>query len=973
MTKSSRTNLFNSLALSLLPSAILALYAPLSLAAAKVDTLPAEQSFLTAIVMAFVLAYFIIALLLYTACQIGSPTSKIFAKILLALLLSACAWNVISEAFVGLSPIILSLIDLAFLVALGAMIFAVDFNRIAPYLGIMGVAGMLLSAYTVYSSDFIVARDSALEIGPRPYSRALNHPNSPAPGNVYHIVMEGFQRDYFDAAAGAAGVSEALSDFVNYRNFIANSASPRWSFAIMAGGTLYDPAISATSWERSALQNGFVSRLESAGFVPNQFVIHPHQCLFARAYCRHIGEYGAAASTPSLVDLWFLDLLPSGLRAALSADDGIGHLQDGFSLYQALFGETAVVAPEHAEVVSSGALFDAYLDYESDHRSSGRYAFLQVRPPRSPWVLRANCEYTGARASPSEAAIVDQHACSLLMVARLVERLKSLGRYDDALIIVNSGHGQVSGFRPDMDTADPEFVEAVTSGLLLAKYPHGSGGGGVSEEAVQLSDIGPAILEHFGIRTEIETEEVRIQLAPAFGDPITLPASLTELAYRDAQFELVRRIPVKGAGEPWSPWLPPQLTAYRGYNIVRLGNDLAAIRQSVGAIDLDTERLGDRTLVPYIFTGETFAEVAAAVRHATGEVYQAAALEQYELVTGSDRVVAYRNDLAIEPDARERFGDRDLPPYVLLGDSFPALNDRIDRLLSRQAAEEGDRSISLVATADGYNIVMIGHRLVAVQQALGAIDLHNERLGVRTLAPYLYVGSSRAEVEAMLVAAAEEEGLDGAEKRAFLEDYRISGAGDRVVAHQKGLPLEPGDGARIGELDLPPYILMGETVSQLQSRIAAVSPPERTLSRLTLRFVETREGYNIIEIEGRPVAIQQSLGAIDFDRERLGDRSLPPYVFVAESRDDLETRMSEYFGTGNEAGRGAFLACYEVWLGSDRVLAYRKDIGLERVGSERLGNQDLPPYILTGETLEGLREHIDTQPATDGPNKSACN
>ena len=124
--------------------------------------------------------------------------------------------------------------------------------------------------------------------------------------------------------------------------------------------------------------------------------------------------------------------------------------------------------------------------------------------------------------------------CANLMVARLVDVLAQLGRLDDALIVVHADHGDVeflasphggdAAFALDpvarrYQEPDPTYqdgtmmdrlqngdsatwrsiaVEVFSSALLLVKFPHATA---YSEDTrpVQLLDIAPTILSHFGV------------------------------------------------------------------------------------------------------------------------------------------------------------------------------------------------------------------------------------------------------------------------------------------------------------------------------------------------------------------------------------------------------------------------------------------------------------------------------------------
>ena len=129
--------------------------------------------------------------------------------------------------------------------------------------------------------------------------------------------------------------------------------------------------------------------------------------------------------------------------------------------------------------------------------------------------------------------------CANLMIERLVAELSRLGRLDDALIVVHADHGDMEFLlapklpdrgiefaideqarryqQPDTTYSDiarferlhvgdsaawrSVAVEVFSSGLLLAKFPHAKT---YSEDTspVQLLDIAPTVLAHFGLPVE---------------------------------------------------------------------------------------------------------------------------------------------------------------------------------------------------------------------------------------------------------------------------------------------------------------------------------------------------------------------------------------------------------------------------------------------------------------------------------------
>jgi glycosyl transferase family 2 len=59
-----------------------------------------------------------------------------------------------------------------------------------------------------------------------------------------------------------------------------------------------------------------------------------------------------------------------------------------------------------------------------------------------------------------------------------------------------------------------------------------------------------------------------------------------------------------------------------------------------------------------------------------------------------------------------------------------------------------------------------------------------------------------------------------------------------------------------------------------------------------IRLVSSYKGYNLVEIDGAVVALRQDLGPIDLDKERVGERELPPFILRSELS-DFPSRIAE--------------------------------------------------------------------------------
>src|SRR5207248_6042161 len=92
------------------------------------------------------------------------------------------------------------------------------------------------------------------------------------------------------------------------------------------------------------------------------------------------------------------------------------------------------------------------------------------------------------------------------MVGRLVERLKQVGIYDKALVIVTADNGEsFLHLNHDRHIADPVTFTDIADTPLLIKRP-GQTSGGYSDQHVRSFDVVPTIADMLGIRMPWKVE-----------------------------------------------------------------------------------------------------------------------------------------------------------------------------------------------------------------------------------------------------------------------------------------------------------------------------------------------------------------------------------------------------------------------------------------------------------------------------------
>lgn len=432
----------------------------------------------------------------------------------------------------------LLLLDEAAALAIVALVARAPLGPLVLWAAVTG--GLLLPSAGVTQGRFVYAawRAGHTAGAITPHNRA----GAAARGNVYHIVLDAFQREAFTVLT-AADPSLHPPGFAAVPQFVSQYDMTLYSLASALSGRDYVEGERLSTWVAEAPTDGFWADLHAAGIGVHLYPRNKRQCVPWAASC----AFGKSASTEAgifsteriFVDLWFVNLVPRSVRRLLTRG-----LQDldvpvptrttvGFSLTSALFGlpDTSLGPVRFEDYPAHGLLtMRQMLADEAARPGTGQYVFLHVILPHSPYVLDADCGYHagGAPASSELQAYMAQAACGLRLVREMANTLKELGRFDDALILVHSDHGLTpylgmdfaqrysavvgvlpaappgSTVTPDNElklepyARNPRSVTMRSRSLLLVKLPSQEAAA-VPQGPVQMLDLAPTVLDYFGI------------------------------------------------------------------------------------------------------------------------------------------------------------------------------------------------------------------------------------------------------------------------------------------------------------------------------------------------------------------------------------------------------------------------------------------------------------------------------------------
>ncbi len=367
-------------------------------------------------------------------------------------------------------------------------------------------------------------------------------------GNVYQILLDEAARHDFTRLL-EEDPGHRHEGFTEYYDFSTLSGRTRWSLPQILSGSSFDPSTDrdVDEWTERSYQEGLFATLESQGVPVSQYALLSNHCSRGVSYCfsttDHRRELLDAISDNFIIDLTFLRTLPNSVRALLIGSIGRepeakNQWEVGFSVTNLFAGpppatsEDAILREYYYSLnLFTVNFFQRMLVEEVMRPASGRYVFFHAMVPHRPWARDEACQFIPKEQRTKENAAQRAEAqtrCSLLLVDWFVEQLKLLDRYDDALIIVHSDHGDgepppgVESYNRNVHPSEewPSWVvESLSAGVLLVKWP-GASGFERSGLPVQSIDITPTVLEQLGLRIPDRVTGEPIQtMGPDFARP----------------------------------------------------------------------------------------------------------------------------------------------------------------------------------------------------------------------------------------------------------------------------------------------------------------------------------------------------------------------------------------------------------------------------------------------------------------------
>ena len=329
------------------------------------------------------------------------------------------------------------------------------------------------------------ARDLAAEIGPTAAG---------ALPNVYHLLLDSLQDEMLEPCL-PEGAADVLDGFVRHRMTMP-ADSTRYVLPLILTGRW--PTRDSSPGHENAFLTGATSLLQmlrrggyrTVAIVPRYIYAESPSAVDVMAFhdenARDVDT--SALHAAALRQLWLYSILPLALSEPLARGNVLG--LDAESLRNAALLRAATFA----DPVQSRVSMERLIELEPRLPGRGRYTLVHLLLPHRPHILASDFSASGAS---SRTDLKQQTDCTLLLVTRFLDTLRTLGRLDGSIVLIHGDHGAGETFIAGKLVPSPS-IRFRTALLFKPAGAHGALRRGTRE--AQAIDVAPTLVALSGLR-----------------------------------------------------------------------------------------------------------------------------------------------------------------------------------------------------------------------------------------------------------------------------------------------------------------------------------------------------------------------------------------------------------------------------------------------------------------------------------------
>lgn len=416
-------------------------------------------------------------------------------------------------------PLLYTVIEALLLLAV--IFFACQFKT-EGHRKICGIVALVL--VVCFSGYFTFAIKAVISKGQQPALVVTSPVESARLPNIYHIVLDEMETDYFLALLNDPARKASLKGFSLFKNNVSNYPYTDVSAASYLTGTGYYSG-SYSKWIAES-DNSMLNLASRNGYSVNVYgkpsLIHASSASTYTAQDEVLKRF-SGMKHPLIKEfsrLWFARVSPNFMtNAALEYGSALGEVvSEGVDASMRFQPKTI---EEGVEPYAGTFMFDDAIETEKSRPDASSYLYLHVLLPHGPYVLDEQCNYDPVDGDIA-AIYLRQAQCALSKLDEFLAELDRLGRLDNSVVIVQSDHGagwagflegsKLQGYHSSVDdqaenvpfdaTITPwskEQLESRSMALLMIKPAHSTKGFSVVEGNSQLLDVYPTIAALAGI------------------------------------------------------------------------------------------------------------------------------------------------------------------------------------------------------------------------------------------------------------------------------------------------------------------------------------------------------------------------------------------------------------------------------------------------------------------------------------------
>ena len=351
--------------------------------------------------------------------------------------------------------------------------------------------------------------------------------------NVVHLVMDAFQTDVFEELVDEENLRDKLDGFVLYQDNLGVAAHTSFAIPAIFSGEIYDGHESpSTYYGRCINELGFHNLLYDERYRVN---LLPRLRMNKSRYHNHFripdtfgGSRGSRQrqAVGQLLDIGLFRQLPHFTKMWIH-NSGQWRVSGLIS-----------TPPTHRSIHQRAFLSD-YISKIDPVLEEPSYNFIHIMSPHPPYGVKADGNPSDGPMPLTRESYKNEARQCLRVFMDLLGRLRALGLYDDALIIIQGDHG--NNFPPVIDGRAVELPTGRAATLLAIKAPSEVGPLKISHVPSSISDLPATVADMLGVENKFRGISL-LELS----EDADRKRGFFHYVSRDREHPVLRRFVIKG-------------------------------------------------------------------------------------------------------------------------------------------------------------------------------------------------------------------------------------------------------------------------------------------------------------------------------------------------------------------------------------------------------------------------------------------